>query len=93
MQKNQDAWLILNKKYDFCCEPVKRLDEVICDPNLGKSGTIISLNNIKQAGYPALFSSFAALKYRSAPKLGQHTKEVLSGLKSKTGNRMRRFKK
>ncbi len=82
MKKTQNEWLSLNKKYDFCCEPVRKLNEVVNDVNLNKSA-IINLNGVKQMGYPAIFSSFAAFKYRNAPKLGQHTKEVLSRLKSK----------
>lgn len=81
LRKIQKEWLSLGKKYDFCCEPVKHLNEVIHDPHLGKSGTIISLGGVKQAGYPALFSSFAAFRYQRAPKLGQHNSEVLSRLK------------
>lgn len=93
LEKAQHEWLSLGKKHDFCCEPLKHLNEVIHDANLTGSGAIITLDNIKQAGYPALFSSFAALKYKSAPKLGQHTEEVLSRLKSKNSNKERRFKK
>jgi len=83
VQKTRDEWLMLNEKHDFCCEPVRQLNEVINDVHLNKSGAIISLDGIKQAGYPAVFSSFAAFKYQNAPKLGEHTKEVLSKLKSR----------
>ena len=73
----------MNKKYDFCCEPVKTIEEVIKDPYLNKNGAIISLDGMKQTGYPAIFSSFAIFKYKKAPELGEHTKEVLLKLSSK----------
>ncbi len=79
--KTQEEWLKLSEKFDFCCEPVKQLNEVINDSSLNKSNAIISLEGVKQAGYPAIFSSFAAFKYQKAPKLGEHTKEVLTKLK------------
>ncbi len=81
--KTSKEWLDLNKKYDFCCEPVKTIEEVIKDPYLNKNGAIISLDGMKQTGYPAIFSSFAIFKYKKAPELGEHTKEVLLKLSSK----------
>ena len=83
VQKTREEWLTLNEKHDFCCEPVKQLNEIINDFHLNKSRAIISLDGVKQTGYPAVFSSFAQFKYQNAPKLGEHTKEVLSKLKSK----------
>ena len=83
VQKTQDEWLALNEKYDFCCEPVKQLNEVINDIHLNKSRAIINLDGVKQTCYPAVFSSFASFKYQNAPRLGENTQEVLSKLKSK----------
>ena len=81
--KTMNEWLALNKKYDFCCEPVKNLGEVIGDRYLNKSRAIISLNGVKQAGFPALFSSFPSFRYQKAAKLGEHNEEVLSELRVK----------
>ena len=78
--KTMNEWLALNKKYDFCCEPVKKIHEVINDINLNKNKTIIILDGVKQISFPALFSSSGKLKYTRAPKLGEHTEEVLSRL-------------
>lgn len=62
--KSLDEWLKLNERYDFCCEPVKKIHEVVNDINLNKSRVIISLDGIKQIAFPALFSSVKELKYK-----------------------------
>ena len=78
--KTMKEWLALNKKYDFCCEPVKKIENVINDADLNKRGAIITLDGVKQAALPFAFSSFGRLKYSRPPKLGEHTKEILSGI-------------
>ena len=74
--KSLDKWVKLNKKYDFCCEPVRKVNEVVNDIDLSKNKIIISLDGVKQVAFPALFSSAKKLKYRRAPKLGEHNKEI-----------------
>lgn len=83
--KTMKEWTNLNKKYDFCCEPVKNLGEVINDRYLNKSKAIIRLNGVKQAGFPALFSSFLSFGYHKAQELGECNEEVLSKLRFKKG--------
>ena len=70
--KTLDEWEKLNEKHDFCCEPVKRLSEVINDNNINNSGIIINIDGIKQAAFPALFSSSKKINYHRAPKLDEH---------------------
>jgi len=72
--KNLEEWLKLNDKYDFCFEPVKKINEVADDKNLNKHKAIISIDGIKQVAFPALFSSTKKLNYRRAPRLGEHNK-------------------
>lgn len=76
--KSLDQWLELNRKHDFCCEPIRKIDEIINDKNLESNRIIISLDKIKQVSFPAVFSSVEKLNYKKAPKLGEHTKEVFS---------------
>ncbi|MBI2650187.1 CoA transferase [Candidatus Woesearchaeota archaeon] len=73
-------WMKLNKKYDFCCEPVKKIEEVINDEYLNNGGAIIMLEGIKQVALPVAFSAFAALNYSRSPNLGEDTKGILSGM-------------
>ena len=75
-----EEWLDLNKKYDFCCEPVKKIEKVISDADLNNNGTIITLEGMKQVSLPVIFSAFGKLNYSRSPNLGEHTEEILSGI-------------
>ena len=89
--KTMNDWLGLNDKYDFCCEPVKKVEEVINDADLNNKGSIITLDGIKQVPLPVIFSSLGRLDYSISPKLGEHTEEILSeiGYDKKTINKLR----
>lgn len=76
--KTLEQWAKLNKKYDFCCEPVKKIDEISKGLGLNK-GILINLDSLKQIAMPAVFSSFES-KYSKSPKLGEQTKGLLSNL-------------
>ena len=78
--KTMDEWLKLNKKYDFCCEPVKKIQEVLNDSHFNSRKTIIKLDGLKQIAMPVLFSSIEKLNYTKAPKLGEHTSKILSSI-------------
>ena len=79
MTKTMEEWLALNKKYNFCCEPVKKIEEVFNDRNLSNK-SFINLDGVKQVAMPTIFSSFSQLNYARAPKLGEHTEQILSGI-------------
>lgn len=69
-------WISLNKKFDFCCEPVQNMEEVLKD-----NDNIIKLGGIKQADFPSIISdSNSKIKHRRAPSLGENTYEILAGL-------------
>ena len=76
--KTLGEWLALNKKHDFCCEPVKKIEEIINDVDLINKGAIITLDGIKQVSLPAVFSTFNRIYYSRSPKLGEHTEHILS---------------
>ena len=78
--KTQKRWLELSEKFDFCCEPIKKIEDVINDINLNNKGTIITLDGIKQVSLPVIFSSFSKTNYSKAQKLGEHTEEILLGI-------------
>lgn len=73
--KTLDEWILLNNKYDFCCEPVKTMQGVL---NTNKDKLVL-LDKIKQVAFPAVFSSFK-VNYKKSPKLGENTSEILTGL-------------
>ena len=73
--KNSEEWSKLSDKYDFCCEPVKRLDDVINDKGLNENKIIITVGGLKQVAFPVKFSSIRKINYTMAPKLRQHTKK------------------
>lgn len=83
--KNMGEWLDLNEKYDFCCEPIKTIEEIISDPYY-KNRYLLQLDGITQVTMPILLSSLSKAEYKKAPKLGEHTKDILSfiGYKSNT---------
>mgnify|MGYP001558029431 CR=1 FL=1 len=90
--KTMNEWLKLNKKYDFCCEPIKKIEDIINDVDLNNKGVIMTLDGIKQVSLPAIFSTFDKLNYSRSPKLGEHTEGTLSaiGYNKKAINELRK---
>ena len=43
--KTINEWLKLNKKYNFCCEPVKKIEDIISKINFNNRKTIIKLQS------------------------------------------------
>jgi crotonobetainyl-CoA:carnitine CoA-transferase CaiB-like acyl-CoA transferase len=78
--KNRDEWAILNEKNNFCCEDVKKIKDVLKDNELRDNNSIIKINGISQAAFPAIFSESNLSGHVKAPKLGQHTEVVLKSL-------------
>ena len=70
-------WIQLNHKYDFCCEPVKKIEEVIKERYLKSRKILIELDGIKQVAMPVVFSSNKKLSYSRSPTLGENTKKIL----------------
>jgi len=81
--KTLKEWGELNSKYDFCCEPVKKIKEVIQDDYFRSRKIIFDLDGVTQVAMPVVFSLFKYLHYSRAPKLGEHTKDLLAKLQSK----------
>lgn len=78
--KTMDEWLKLNEKYDFCCEPVRKIEEIIKDKSLKNRNILIELDGITQASMPVEFSSFGKINYARAPKIGEHTEKILRSI-------------
>ena len=73
--KTLKEWIGLSDKFDFCCEPVKNLNEVIKD----NKESIVMVEGIAQTAFPAIFTSFKP-RYKKSPKLGENTYEILRSL-------------
>ncbi|MBI3026828.1 CoA transferase [Candidatus Woesearchaeota archaeon] len=78
--KTSTEWVRLNKKHDFCCEPVSKIKDVVNDKDLNKRKVIIQLDGVKQVAMPMIFSSFKKMNYNRAPKLGENSKEILASI-------------
>ncbi|MBS3096959.1 CoA transferase [Candidatus Woesearchaeota archaeon] len=78
--KAMDEWVRLNNKHDFCCEPVRKISEVIKDDYFKSKKMLADIDGIKQVAMPVAFSSFKKLKYSIAPKIGQDTEKILDGI-------------
>ena len=75
--KTLKEWLQLNDKHDFCCEPVKKINQVINENYFKQRKMLVNLDGITQVALPVVFSSFKKNSYSSAPKLGKHTSKIL----------------
>ena len=73
--KTRKEWIKLNKKYDFCCEPVNTVEEAINEPY--NKSKFIEIDGIRQAAMPFIFSSLGKTRHSRAPNLGENTKEML----------------
>ncbi len=83
--RTRDEWLDHLKKSGCICTPVQSPIEVTRDPQALANRYIIEvdhpeLGRLKQVGFPWDFSDTPAEWRKEAPKLGQHTEEILSEL-------------
>lgn len=75
--KTLEEWLDLNSKHDFCCEPVKKIEDVLKENYFKSRKMLIHLDGVAQVAMPAVFSIFKKFNYKKYPKLGQDTKNIL----------------
>ena len=72
--KPRDAWVELFRANDVCVEPVLEGDEVFKDAQLQARGMFLEADGLMQLRTPL---QFGPIPTRPAPKLGEHTKEIL----------------
>jgi alpha-methylacyl-CoA racemase len=79
--RTQQEWIDLMKDHDACCEPVLSLLEAV-ETDLVKAGSMVRTtpDRDRHLGFPIRFSETLPDRERPAPKLGEHTCEVLSSL-------------
>ncbi len=73
-EKSRDAWVALFRARDLCVEPVLEGDEVFLDAQLQARGMFIEADGLMQLRTPL---QFGPVPTRPAPKLGEHTRQVL----------------
>jgi crotonobetainyl-CoA:carnitine CoA-transferase CaiB-like acyl-CoA transferase len=84
--KTADEWEPLLRKEDLIYSPIMRLGELENDPQILANGYIQEFNHpilgrVKETGHPIHYSETPAdIAQRPAPRLGQHTEEVLREL-------------
>ncbi|MEA2329825.1 MAG: hypothetical protein QOE68_4784 [Thermoanaerobaculia bacterium] len=80
-----DEWVRLLNERNVPCMKVRHLDEVMDDPHLVATGFFQRRQHPSEGEYIALshpvrFSATPASIRRDAPRIGEHTDEVLSGI-------------
>ena len=68
-------WLELLRPRDVCVEPVNEGDEVLTDPQLRARGMFVEQGGVTHLRTPL---HFGELPLRAPPKLGEHTRQILS---------------
>ncbi len=80
-----DEWLKKLHEYEVPAGPINTLDRILNDPHLPARGMIVEVEGrsgekVKMVGNPFTRSDMVVEKFTPPPKLGEHTREVLSGL-------------
>ncbi len=85
LSKDRAEWLDIADQENFCLTPVWELPEIERDPHVQFRGMIVEQHYpeagpVKSVNQPLKFSRSKPAGPRLAPSLGQHTREILSGL-------------
>jgi crotonobetainyl-CoA:carnitine CoA-transferase CaiB-like acyl-CoA transferase len=80
--KNRDEWMKILGEHGCIFTPIQSISEVVADPQLPANNYLIAINHpsygrTNTIGFPWDFSDTPASWRRGAPKLGEHTEEVL----------------
>ena len=78
----RDEWVDLLVRADVACGPVSTLEEVAADPHFRERGMFLEWEGPGEhrwlVNHPLKFSETPASVRRPAPRLGEHTEEVLT---------------
>jgi crotonobetainyl-CoA:carnitine CoA-transferase CaiB-like acyl-CoA transferase len=94
----RDEWLRIFAQYDLISAPVNRLSELASDPQIVENDYIVDFNHpvlgkVKIPGYPIHFSESWAGTRSAAPKLGEHTEQVLMEIGGYTAQEVANLRK
>ena len=82
IKKTSDEWLKIFDDNGLPCGPINSINEMFVDPQTIEREMIIDVDNKKAGkskaiGMPIKFSKSKTEKSKSAPNLGEHTKEIM----------------
>jgi len=82
-EKTTQEWLDLFRPVDIWCGPVYGYEDVVNDPQIKHNGTFVEYDHptegrVKTPGFPIRFSKTPSTVDRGAPRVGEHTREILS---------------
>lgn len=85
LEKTSSEWLKLASEEGIPSAPVNTMDKVISDPQLLARNMLVEVDHpsygkVKILGNPVKMSGFAEETFTVSPALGEHNKEILSGL-------------
>jgi crotonobetainyl-CoA:carnitine CoA-transferase CaiB-like acyl-CoA transferase len=94
----RDEWVRILSERDVFCSPVNTAVESVRDPQTAANDYIVDTShrlfgNIKVPGYPIEFSETPAATGFTAPKLGEHTREVLRDIGGYSEAEIAKFQK
>lgn len=83
-----DHWIEIINAAGCPCGRVQNLEEVFNDPQVLSQEMVLEADQpgygrVKMTGFPVKLSDTPAKLHRPAPKLGEHTEEVLGALKKR----------
>jgi crotonobetainyl-CoA:carnitine CoA-transferase CaiB-like acyl-CoA transferase len=78
-------WVARFEKAAIACGPIYELDEVFADPQVVHLGLVTEVDQpecgpVRMLGFPFRASAYTFTVRRPAPRLGEHTREVLAEL-------------
>jgi crotonobetainyl-CoA:carnitine CoA-transferase CaiB-like acyl-CoA transferase len=82
-EKTTQEWLDLFRPVDIWCGPVYGYEDVVNDPQIKHNGTFDEYDHptegrVKTPGVPIKFSKTPSTVDRGAPRIGEHTREILA---------------
>lgn len=84
-QRSSEAWMKDLTAHDIPVMPMMKLDDLLNDPHLKKTQGWLDIEHpyegkLRQLRPPVRMSSTPSGLWRPAPRLGEHTQEILSSL-------------
>ncbi len=85
LTKSAKDWLIIFRENGIWAGGVYGYKELVNDPQIAHNGTFVEYDHpteghVKTPGFPYKFSQTPAQVYRGAPRVGEDTTEILTGL-------------
>ena len=93
-ERTVEEWLALLRKAEVPAAPVNNLDRAFAEPPVAERGMIVEYDHpdvgrVRLPGNPIKMSGVTGTISKPAPRLGEHTDEVLKALLNLTPERIR----